>query len=261
MKQLLVLLLLLSMSFATIQLVTPKHISIESLQEVEISPVGPGHEVFLKFQRKVGDYVWDNVKLVNVVDPDWQTNTFNDYEYVYYSLRVPASKASGMYTFQFEIRDEQGLKDSEIAVVQVVVTHNQDELIQVFPMPKKVEGYAAEEFNVSFNLQNKALSRVNYTVTSSIKELPSLGETTLTHSFLSDQKNKVHVPVLLPEEGEYTLIAHVWDANNPTIDQTVESKLVVKPTFRSKLKSIGNGFPLVPLTMAPFYSVLGMFGW
>lgn len=244
-----------------IQLITPKHIAIESLDEVEISPVGPGHEVFLKFQRKVGDYVWDKVRLVNVIDQDWQVSTYNDYEFIYYLIHVPASKASGRYTFQFEISDAEGLKDSEIAVVQLVVTHDQDELVAVMPMPDSVEGFAAEKFSVSFDVQNKALSRVNYKVSSFIKELPSLGTTTVAHSFLSGQTNKVYVPVLVPTEGEYTLIARLWSDDNPTINKTVTTKLAVKPTFRSKLLSIGQGFPLVPITMAPFYAVLGMFGW
>jgi len=261
MRRLLALLLLLSLSFATIQLVTPKHISLESLGEVEISPVGPGHEVFLKFQRKVGSYVWDDVNLVNVVDADWQTNTYSDHEYVYYSIKVPPGKASGKYTFQFEIRDKEGLKDAEIAVAQVVVTHGQDELISTLPLPELADGFAGEEMLVPLEIENKALSRVNYKITYRISEQQGLGETTVTQSFLAGQTQTIHLPVTVPEEGDYTLVARVWSDDNPNINQAVSGRVFVKPTFQSKLRSIGKGFPLVPLTMAPFYAVLGIFGW
>lgn len=261
MRKLLALLLIVAAASATIQLVTPRHIALKSLDKVEISPVGPGHDVFLKFQRKVGDYVWDSVSLVNTIDPDWELSTYSDYKYIYYIIHVPPEKPSGRYTFQFEIRDNEGLKDPEIAVVQVVVTHNPDELIAVSPMPPAAEGFAAKEFSVPFGIRNKALSRVSYQVTSWVKELPSLGKTTLTHSFLSGEEKSVGVPVSIPEEGHYTLVARVWSEDNPTISQTVTTSLTVKPTFRSKLRSIGKGFPLVPLTMAPFYALLGVFGW
>ncbi|MFC2174448.1 hypothetical protein ACFLQ2_01095 [archaeon] len=261
MKRLLALLLLLSLSFATIQLVTPKHISLESLGEVEISPVGPGHEVFLKFQRNVRDYVWDDVRLMNTVDLDWVTSTYSDYEYIYYSIKVPGSKASGKYTFQFEIRDKEGLRDSEIAVAQVVVTHGQDDLVKAHPLPELTEGFAGEEMRLEFDVENKALSRVNYKVTYWIKEQKGVGETTITQSFLAGQTKAVQFPAIVPEEGDYTLVARLWSEDNPNINQLVSGSLFVRPTFQSKLRSIGKGFPLVPLTMAPFYALLGVFGW
>ena len=261
MKKLLALLIMVTMATATIQLVTPKHIALESLDEVVIAPVGPGHDVFLKFQRKTENYVWDEVNLINIVDPDWQLSSYNDYEYIYYIIHVPTAKASGKYTFQFEVRDKENLRDPEIAIAQVVVTYDQNELVKAYPMPERLEGFAAEELVAQFNIENKALSRVRYMVTSSVKELPSLESTTSTHSFLSGQTKEVIVPVTIPEEGEYTLISHLWSEDNPTIDQTVTSTLIIKPTFRSKLQSIGKGFPLVPLTMAPFYAFLGLFGW
>ncbi|MCK4327964.1 MAG: hypothetical protein KAW41_05895 [Candidatus Diapherotrites archaeon] len=261
MKRLLAILLLLSVSFATIQLVTPKHIALRSLDEVEVSPVGPGHEVFLKFQRKVSEYMWDEVRLVNTVDPDWELDSYSDYKYIYYSMGVPPSKASGKYTFQFEISDREGLKDSEVAIVQVVVTHGQDDLITVFEMPKKVEGFADREAPVSFDVENKALSRVNYKITYWVKEQQGLAKETITQSFLSGQTKAVTLPVVVPEEGEYTIMAKVWSEHNPNINKQVSTRMVLKPTFRSKLRSIGKGFPLVPLTMAPFYAVFGIFGW
>ena len=261
MRKLLVLLLMVAAASATIQLVTPRHVSLESLDTVVISPVGPGHDIFLKFQRKVGDYVWDSVRLINTIDTDWELSTYSDYQYIYYVIHVPPEKPSGRYTFQFEVRDNEGLKGPEIAVVQVVVTHNQDELIAVSQMPPKADGFAAETFSVPFDIRNKALSRVSYQVTSWVRELPSLGKKTLSHSFLSGETKSINVPVNVPEEGHYTLVAHVWSEDNPTIDKTVTTKLLVRPTFRSKLRSIGQGFPLVPLTMAPFYALLGVFGW
>jgi len=261
MKRILALLLLLASCFATIQLVTPKHIALESLDQVEISPVGPGQEVFLKFERTVGSYVWDDVKLINTVDPDWQLSTYKDYQYIYYSIRVPTSKASGRYTFQFEIRDNEGLKDPEIAVVQVVVTHDQDELIKIYPMPPSAEGFAAENIRIPFDIENKALAQTNYQVSASIKEMPGLGAMTISHSFLAGQSNRVYAQINIPEEGDYTLMARIWSTENPTISQTITTRLTVKPTFRSKLLSIGHGFPLVPMTMAPFYALLGVFGW
>ena len=261
MKKFIALLLLLATVSATIHLVTPKNIVLESLEEVEISPVGPGHDVFLKFTRQTPDYVWDNVRLINTVDPDWGLNTYSDHEYVYYIIGVPASKPSGKYTFQFEISDNEGLMEAEIAVVKIFVTHNQDDLIEVLPMLEESEFFADTDNSVQFTIRNKALSRVSYRVTSSYSNFLSSGEETLPHSFLSGQSKQVSVPVNLPEEGEYTLNARVWATDNPTIDQRVSTTLYIKPTISSKLKSIGKGFPLVPVTMAPFYALLGVFGW
>ena len=261
MRRLVALLVLIASVSATIQLVTPKHIALEPLGTLEISPVGPGHDIVLKFQRKVGGYVWDSVRIINTIDPDWQTASYSDYKYIYYKIHVPPNKPSGRYTFQFEIRDNEGLEDPETAVAQVVVTHNQDELLEVLPMPASATGYAAENFSVGFKLHNKALSQASYEVTSWVKELPSLGNTTITHRFMGGEASSVSVPVAIPEEGHYTLVAHVWSKDNPTISKTVSTHLLIRPTFRSKLRSIGEGFPLVPLTMAPFYALLGVFGW
>lgn len=263
MRRILAILLLVAMASATIQLVTPKHIALETYEEVVIAPVGPGHDVFLKFARKPpeAEYVWDAVKVINTIDADWETTTYNDYEYIYYIIHVPTAKASGRYTFQFQITDNEGLRDPEVAVAQIGVTHDQNELIRVYQMPERFDGFAGEEILVPFQIENKALSRVQYLVTSSVAEMPSLGKETFPHSFLSSETKTVYIPVTLEEEGDYTLNAHVWSADNPTISQDVSTALVVKPTFASKLRSIGKGFPLVPLTMAPFYAVLGVFGW
>ncbi|MBN3037112.1 MAG: hypothetical protein JW834_01560 [Candidatus Diapherotrites archaeon] len=257
------LLLVFPAAFATVHLVTPVNTLITSdLNIVEISPVGPGHEIFLKFLRATDSgYYWDEASIVNRIDADWLSSTHSDYEYIYYSIVVPANKPSGEYTFEFEVRDREGLMESEIAVAKVFVTHDPADLIEVVPFDKEFEGFAAQENNASFRVRNKAMSRATYMTTTSLTNLPSLGADMREHHFEALEEREVVVPFSAPQEGGYELHALVWSEDNPTISLDTNTVVWVKPTIQSKLRSIGQGFPFVPITMAPFYALLGVLGF
>jgi hypothetical protein len=262
MKRLVALLLLLSTAVATIQLVTPVNIAIEKdVKSVDLRPVGPGHEVFLKFGRATGGYAWDAVRVTNAIDPDWATATSSDQDFIYYSVRVPRDKPSGKYTFAFETIDREGLVTPEVAIVQAFVSHDPNDLLAVLPFETGKDYYADKDSAVAFKIQNKALSRARYKITSSIDNLPALGSKTQDVELDSLETKAVPVAFNILNEGEYTIRSRVWTEDNPRVDITVTTKVYVKPTITSKLKSIGRGFPLIPITMSPFYNLLGVFGF
>jgi len=261
MNKLLPFLLLLTVASASIHLVTPVNVNIDPLGEVKVSPVGPGHQVFLKFQKETEEKIfWDSLRIINQIDADWQTTTYSDHMYIYYLIDVPKNKPSGEYTFEFLVTDNEALMESEIAVVKVFVTHDQNDLVQVIPFEKDFEFFASTQNNAYFKIRNKALSRAKYQVTSRITNFPAYGSKTIEHQLEAGETKSIPVPFEVPEQGEYNLAVHVWSSDNPTISRDTQATVWVKPTLSSKLKSIGRGFPIIPLTMAPFYALLGLFG-
>jgi len=260
MRKLVLLLILLSGVFASIYLVLPVNIMVRPLHPISVNPVGPGHEVFLKFERaSASGFYWDDVKIINEIDSDWEAVPSSDHAYLYYSILVPKEKPSGEYTFEFEITDAQGMLNQEVAVVQVSVTHDPADLVSIGEYSQEFEFNAGEVSEPMFNIENKAMSRVTYMVTSTIDEIPSF-EHVGNHNFTSLENKQISVPVQVEQEGVYTLRSMVWSEDNPTISKQVTTTLVVKPTLHSKLKSIGQGIPLIPITFAPFYALLGLLG-
>jgi hypothetical protein len=265
-KNLLLLLVMLAGAFASIQLVTPVNTVLEDLGTVTVSPVGPGQEVFLKFERRVSPCptgycgVWDSVRIINPTDPAFTTSTWSDHEYIYYSVKVPRAMPSGEYTFMFEVSDKEALMDSEVAVVKVFVTHDQTELVEIYDYPASFEGFAGETNYASFRIHNKALSKATYKVTSEMPGYQSYS-TTITVDVGPAETKEARVPYNPNQEGFYTLKSRVWSEDNPTIDLRTSTEVKLKPTLNSKFKSIGAGLPLIPLTMAPFYALLGLLGF
>jgi hypothetical protein len=265
-RSLLPLLLLLALASASIQLVVPVNTVLEDLGTVSVSPVGPGHEVFLKFERSVSPCptgycgVWDSVRIINDVAERFTTSTWSDDEFIYYSVKVPSTMPSGEYTFMFEVSDKEALMGSETAVVKVFVTHDQSELVGIVPYSGEFGGFAGETNYASFSIHNKALSKASYKVTSEMPGYQSYS-TTITVDVGPAETKEARVPYSLDQEGFYTLKSRVWSEDNPTIDLRTSTEVKLKPTLSSKFKSIGAGLPLIPLTMAPFYALLGLLGW
>ncbi len=257
---------MLSMASAAIQLVTPVHMVIDDLDEVSINPVGPGHEVMLKFQRRVSPCptgycgVWDSVRLANIVDQTFKQSTWSDHMYIYYSIDVLPEMPSGEYTFMFEILDKEALMDSEIAVVKVFVTHDQSDLVELVPYKSSSEHFAGNMNHMTFQIRNKALSKAKYVVSSEIPGYPSYSDT-LSVDVEPSETVDVDVPFYTDQEGFYLLKSRVWSEDNPTISLRTSTEVRLRPTLRSKLRSIGSGIPLVPITMAPFYALLGLLGF
>jgi len=253
--------LFMGLVFASVHLITPVNINVKPLETIKISPVGPGHEVVLKFQRQTGENIfWDNIRVINQIDPDWKIVTYSDHDYLYCLIDVPKNKQSGEYTFEFLVSDNEALIEPEIAIVKLFVTYDQNDLIEVIPFGKEPEFFADTDNNATFKIKNKALSTARYAVTSEIVNFPSYGRKTLVHELKAGETKEINVPFKVPEEGRYILKVHIWSEDNPTISQDIHTVVWVKPTIRSKLRSIGRGFPLIPITMAPFYALLGLFG-
>ena len=258
---LLVMLLMFSGAYGLIRLVSPVDVAFESLNGTYISPVGPGNEIALKFKRETSEGIyWDELKLLNKIEPGWKVSTSSDDKYLYYNITVPAGAKSGEYPFRLMIVDYEGLMRSEEAVVKLFVTNDPSKLVEVKPFSQKPAVFADEDGTVTLEITNKALSVAPYKVVWSIDGMPFL-ERTKTVKVWPNETVDVPLAFKIPTEGKYTLRALVLSPGNLKIHESERTTVFVKPTITSKLRSIGQGFPFIPMTMAPFYAVLGLFSF
>lgn len=255
------LVILLTNVSAVVELVSPVDVKVEPLAEVPIRPVGPGHEVVLKFQREVEkDIFMDSIELTSPVDDDWEINLSSDSEYLYYSIRVPPDKPAIMQPFKLTLMDSTGLKNVEEVEVKLYVTRNPDDLINITGFKENPSLYADEEGYATLHIINKALSVAEYQIDATVEGVSSAGGT-YTTTLQPAENKQVKIPLKISTERVYTLNARIWSRDNPSINETVSTRVYVRPTFKSKFKNIGQGFPMIPLTLAPFYAVLGLLGF
>lgn len=260
-KILLLIMFLVSSGYSVTRLISPVDVAVESLNGTYISPVGPGNEVVLKFQRKTEEGIyWDKVQLLNKIDPDWNISSSVDPEYIYYIIKVPSKKQPGDYPFRLRLLDEEGLMRPEEALIKISVTNDPSKLIEVEPLKEKPVVFADEEGTVTLKIKNKALSVASYQVEWQVIGLP-LSKKTVSIRIEPDKVKEAPLSFRIPSEGIYKLEVNVSTPDNPKIREMRKTQIFVKPTINSKLRSIGEGFPLIPLTMAPFYAVLGLFGF
>ena len=252
-------LLFAALCSAKVQLISP--VSSDFSEPLVISPVGTGHEFVLQFERDSGHrYMWDDIKVVNKIDSDWNVTTSSDYGYLYANILVPKDKPSAVYTFVFEL-SKPSVSDSETAEVKVYVTHDPSKLVLVEPFTGENKFDADTTGNVSLSVKHLAFSNARYTVRARIVDFPSYSEYVQTFKLSSNETQKIDLPFKLPQDGVYTLRADITSEANSDVDSSQSTKLIIKPTISSKLKSISEGFPLVPMTMAPFFALLGLFGF
>lgn len=254
------LILIFSTAFAFVKLVSPKDARIEPLTEVLISPVGPGQEITLQFERETDESIyWESIELVND-DPGWITHTDSDSQFLYYFIEVPPDEPAGVTPFWLKLSDKLGAINPNEVEVKISVTRNPDDLIEVIKFMDTPNLHAGEKGNATFKIRNKALSTATYYVEVYSNDIPEVNFA-YNFSINPEEVKEVSVPVEFPSEGAYSLDAKVWSPDNSAIDEKVTTTAYVRPTIRSKLNGIGNGFPLIPLTMAPFYAVLGVIGF
>jgi hypothetical protein len=131
--------------------------------------------------------------------------------------------------------------------------------LQVLGFEKAPSLFADEQGYAFLKIKNKALSKARYAINTSFKVLPNAGET-YEYSLDPSETLSAQIPLHFQSEGIYDMDVVVWTPDNSAIHENATTKVYVKPTLRSKLKNIGQGFPLIPLTMTPFYAVLGLLG-
>lgn len=244
--------LIISTAMAATALVNPA-------EETRIDPVGPGQEIILKFNRSAGKGVdWDTAQKNKGVD--WETNVTKTHEYLFYHLKTPKGVEAGSYTFQVSLIDEQGLKSPVNSVLKVYLTRNPEELINVSGLAEKTEVQAGKNSSLEISLKNKAKARANYTLLLSIPGFPSFDEKETSVEIPSESTVRKEISFNPPEKGRYEAVVKVRSEANPKVNTEVKKKIVVKPSLKSKLKNIGRGFPLAPMTLSPFYAVIGLFG-
>jgi hypothetical protein len=255
-------LLFLSAASATVHLVSPLDATFDIYKAIDIKPVGPGHNLILKFDRTTEkDYYWDNVTIKNQIDADWGTSAKIDSRYLYFTIHVPKTKQAGKYTFVLQLYNKDALIYSDNIEIAVGVTHDQNDLIQVTPFEKDYEFFADRDYNVTFYIKNLALSEATYVMTARMPDFPLFEKMVVEHTIAPNAYQAIPIVINAPEEGYYQLQVIITSEENPNIYQQTSTTLIVKPTLSSKFKSISRGFPIIPITMSPFYSLLGLLGF
>ncbi len=257
MKKVFVLLLLLPFSMAYIlHMVTPVNTYVEPLKPVDVSPVGPGYRVVLAFDRNTPeDFVWDNLQLTE--GPNWTVTYAKDYRYIYAIIEVPVNASEGNYIFSFSVMDRNGDHVQEDSMVRIYVTSNPGDLVEIGDLEQKT--LSAGNNSASIMIYNKAMGEARYRVLYSVEGfLKEYSEDVIIDP---NTKESVNLPLNIPNGGFYNVTVNVKSLDTPIIKKKVVMQYYVRPTMRSKLSSIKNAFPIVPINLVPFYSLLGLFLW
>ncbi|MCD4739709.1 hypothetical protein K8R43_00800 [archaeon] len=260
MKKILLILMFIAGANAYVQMVSPVDMEVQPLDKVLIDPVGPGQEVVLKFERITSNlYSMDSVHLENEIDSDWQTRTSSDSEFLYFHIIVPPNKHAGVHPFLLTISNDEGLERVKGVEVKLAVTQDPADLIDIAGFEEEPNLYAEEQGQAILIVKNKAKSIAKYEIKTTIHGLPK--QDSLTIQLQPQETKRLSLPLKLSDERAYTLEANVLSKDNPSVNETSTTHVFVRPTLSSKFKNIGQGFPLIPLTMAPFYAVLGLLGF
>ena len=258
---LLAFILLLASASAVVKIVSPIDVAVYPLEEIDIRPVGPGHEVVLQFQRETDESIyWDFIRLKNKVDEDWEISSSLDDKYLYYHIKVPSNKTASMNPFSLQIIDKESLIRSEEAEIKIYVTRDPNDLLEVLDFEEEPQLYAGEEGYAVFKIRNKALSVAVYNVSVHVEDLPSASGR-YEISLQPAETKGVSIPLTIYNEKVYIVSAIVRSDDNPAINEKITTKAYVRPTLQSKFRNISQGFPMMPLTMTPFYAVLGLLGF
>gem|GEM_PF-6689052 len=257
MKKLIALLLLMPLSLAyVIHLVTPVNTYLEPLIPVEISPVGPGYRVVLAVDRNTPEnFVWDNIDMET--GPNWTVTYAKDYRYIYAIIEVPVDAEEGDYLLSFVVSDRNGDHVQEDSIVRITVTRNPNDLAEIGDLAST--SLVAGNDSISFTVYNKALGEARYRIFYSIEGISK--EYSKDVIIDPNTTKSVEIPINIPNEGFYNITVRVESLDTPIINKTMSRQYYVRPTLRSKLSSIRNAFPIVPINLAPFYAILGLFLW
>jgi hypothetical protein len=255
-------LLFLSTSFAAVTLLSPTHTTAAD-GTIEITKLAPGHTLALKFNKWETDseFAWESISLVSG-SPEWMTLFEDNGNYLYFTMEIPRSEEPGLHTFNIEFRNEHGLKASRQALVKVLLTQNEDALFQADHLQEDYVIDAGSEQRVGFSLKNKAAAATAFKVTPGVKKVWLKDDTSdLEFTLAPEESKQVYFTVNVPEEGYVNVPIKVESLTNPGVSKDYETTLTVLPTFHSKFSMIARGFPLIPITMAPFYAVVGLQGF
>ncbi len=244
---------LASFSFGyVIHMVTPVNTYLEPLKPSLVSPVGPGYKVILAFDRDTkSGFVWDN--LVCTTNTTWALDYAKDHKFLYAFIYVPKDAREGDYTFSFTISDANGDHIQENAMVTLHVTRNPEDLAEIFPMEDRTLT-AGNDF-VQFRLRNKALGEARYLVDYWV---PGVGSWKKEVVIPPGKEEVIRLNVTIPTEGYYTVYAKVLSQDTPIIRFEINKTFYVRPTIHSKISSIMEGIPVVPITLSPVYTLLGI---
>ncbi len=236
-----------------LHLVTPVNVYLQPLVPSMVSPVGPGYKVILAFDRNTKEgFVWDN--LVCTTNTTWKIDYAKDHKFLYAFLHVPRD-ANGNYTFSFTISDVNGDHVQENSMVTIHVTRNPSDLVYISQFSNKK--LTAGNDTVSFHIKNKALGEARYRVEYSVKGV--YGKMGKDVVIAPGADKVVSLPVRFSSEGFYEITAKINSEDTPIINDTISGEFYVRPTLYSKVSSIMNGFPVIPIPLSPVYTILGFF--
>ncbi len=246
--------LILSFSSAyVLHLVIPVNVYLQPLKPTDVSPVGPGYTVVLAFDRNTDKgFIWDRIECTTKTD--WNITYGKDYKYLYALLKVPTNAEEGDYIFTFTVSDRNGDHVQEDSQVRVHVTRNPQDLVSVLPLEDRV--LVAGDNKISFKINNKALGRASYKITYWIEG--SAKKYTKTVSIDPGKVADVSLDLPVPSEGFFTVNVVVDSMDTPIVHESLSHTYYARPTLKSKLESIANGFPVVPVPLVPVYTLLSL---
>ena len=217
------------------------------LGEHYLGKLSPGQSVTLVFSRDSGTpYDWDNIKVLT--SPGLRAEQYKTPSSFVVILHA-VSEENARVEIQFA--EEFMFRGTERIVFRLDVTR--DAYKHSF---EKESVLAAEDSYYVFRVKSESLA--DDVILARIEGLPRAWAGAAQETIRSGQQIEVRIPVKATEEGRYPIRVRVEYSSG--LKEEFQRTLWVKPTMKSKMKSVGEGFVLVPGVLQPLYSIIGFIG-
>ncbi len=213
-----------------------------------LGKLSPGQSIRLVFSRDSGTpYDWDNLLI-----------------YTSPGLRVSYEKTPKQFVVTLNAVSEDRNAWVEIYFMEEFMFRGTERI--VFRLDVTPEAYthyfvretvpAAEDSYYVFKVKSESLA--DDVILARIEGLPRAWAGAAEETIKSGQEIEVRIPLKATEEGRYPIRVKVEYASG--LKEEFQRELWVKPTMKSKMKSVGEGFVLVPGLLQPLYSLVGFIG-
>ena len=218
------------------------------LGEYYLGKLSPGQSVKLVFSRESGTpYDWDQV----VVRASQ-------------GLKVSEKTGASGFTVTVEAEEEDENAWVEIYFVEEFMFRGTERIVFKLNVTKNAYAHdfvqenvlAGENSYYTFSVKSESL--VDDVISAKLVGLPGAWSKPASAVVKSGDTIEVKIPVKATEEGKYPVTLEVQYASG--LREDFQRELWVKPTMRSKMKSVGEGFVLVPGVLQPLYSIIGFMG-
>ncbi len=241
-----VLILLFSISFADIKIITKSGIlNLKNNEEIELGEVHNGALLIIKFSREAGKGIsWDSVKALEGYLPlYWKA--FNDYsindKFLELGIGIPKNAEQGAYKLKVRLIDND-TKYAETISLSIIVKHK---LLNAHL--KSIEPpLQGRPFKIVIEFENNSIAKHLVKIKDSLNKIKK--EISVDSESISD----VEIEFLMEDYGKKEFYLEIESLENET-KIYIPLSIDVKPSTIEKFRPIKNSFAAFALNLLPFY--------